>query len=79
MLAQHKIDLVINVPDSMDSHGVTDGFEMRRMAVDNGIGLLTDIKTAVLFVAALNRKRTREAAGRTFWGMESWQEYHCFE
>lgn len=77
LLRQHKLDLVINVPDSMDSQGLTDGFEMRRVAVDNGVGLVTDIKTAILFCQALHRKWTREAAGRPFWSIESWQEY-CF-
>merc|ERR1712007_363869 len=31
LLRAGKIDCVINVPDSMDSHGVTDGFELRRI------------------------------------------------
>jgi len=72
-----KIDLVINVPDSMDSAGTTDGFTMRRLAIDSGIGLITDIKTAVLLGQALHRKWSRESSGRPFWGLESWQEYNC--
>jgi len=72
-----KIDLVINVPDSMDSHAMTDGFTMRRLAIDSGIGLLTDIKVATLLGQALHRKWSRERTGRPFWGLESWQEYNC--
>merc|ERR1719265_376412 len=72
-----KIDLVINIPDSMDSAGMTDGFTMRRMAIDSGVSLLTDIKTAILFAQALHRKWSRESSGRPFWGLESWQEYNC--
>jgi carbamoyl-phosphate synthase small subunit len=79
LLRQHKLDLVINVPDSMDSQGLTDGFEMRRLAIDNGIGLMTDIKVATLFCQALHRKWSREANGRPFWSIESWQEYHFFD
>merc|ERR1719161_1025700 len=70
-----KIDLVINIPDSMDSAGATDGFMMRRMAIDSGIGLITDIKVATLLGQALHRKWSRERTNKPFWGLESWQEY----
>jgi len=75
LLQAGKIDLVINVPDSMDSHGVTDGFELRRMAVDSGTSLITDIKVAVLAVHSLHRKWTREKEGREFFTIKTWQEY----
>jgi len=75
MLRNGKIDLVINVPDSMDSQAVTDGFEIRRTAVDSGASLITDIKTAILTCQSLHRKWTREKAGRPFWSYSSWQEY----
>lgn len=75
LIRSNKIDLVINVPDSMDSAGATDGFVMRRMAIDSGIGLVTDIKTATLLGQALHRKWSRERSGKPFWGLESWQEY----
>jgi carbamoyl-phosphate synthase large subunit len=75
LLRGGKLDLVINVPDSMDSQALTDGFEMRRAAVDCGVPLLVDIKTAGLMVASLHRKWTREQSGRPFWSYSSWQEY----
>jgi carbamoylphosphate synthase large subunit len=75
LLQGGKLDLVINVPDSMDSQALTDGFEMRRAAVDSSTPLITDIKTAGLMVASLHRKWTREQAGRPFWSYSSWQEY----
>merc|ERR1712045_352050 len=75
LLRAGKIDLVINVPDSMDSQALTDGFEVRRMAVDSGIPLLVELKTAILTIIALHRKWTREAAGRDFWSIRSWKEY----
>merc|ERR1719277_2832682 len=70
-----KVDLVINVPDSMDSQGLTDGFELRRSAIDSGIPLLVEIKTAILAVMSLHRKWSRESAGREFWSIRSWKEY----
>merc|ERR1712117_355226 len=75
LLRGGKIDLVINVPDSMDSQALTDGFEVRRMAVDSGTPLLVELKTAILTVTGLHRKWMREAAGREFWSIRSWKEY----
>jgi carbamoyl-phosphate synthase small subunit len=74
MMREGKIDWLINVPDSMDSHGLTDGFEMRRSAVDSAVSLSVDIKTASLITMALHRKWTREKAGKKFWDISSWQE-----
>merc|ERR1719240_2000055 len=75
LLQTGRIDLVINVPDSMDSQALTDGFELRRAAVDSGVPLLVDMKTATLCVQSLHRKWSRERTGRVFWGYQSWQEY----
>merc|ERR1711937_175609 len=75
LLQAGKIDLVINVPDSMDSQAATDGFELRRMAVDSATPLITNIKTATLCVQSLHRKWGREKKGRDFWSFASWQEY----
>jgi carbamoylphosphate synthase large subunit/anthranilate/para-aminobenzoate synthase component II len=70
-----KIDLVINVPDSMDSASVTDGYQIRRNAVDSGTSLVTDLKTAAFTAQALHAKWSRELRGKDFWGYTSWQEH----
>jgi hypothetical protein len=75
LLQGGKLDLVINVPDSMDSQALTDGFEVRRAAIDSSTPLITDIKTAILMSMSLHRKWTRERAGRPFWSYSSWQEF----
>merc|ERR1711972_1064309 len=75
LLQGGKLDLVINVPDSMDSQALTDGFEVRRAAIDSSTPLITDIKTSILVVMSLHRKWTRESSGRAFWSYSSWQEY----
>jgi len=74
LLRDGKIDLVINVPDSMDSQALTDGFELRRAAVDSSVPLITDVKHAILMTVSLHRKWTREQAGKQFWDYSSWQE-----
>lgn len=70
-----KIEMVICVPSSADSESKTDGFAIRRAAVDCKVSFLSDIKEASLFVASLRRKHERESAGRVFFGLETWQEY----
>jgi len=75
LLTAGKIDLVINVPDSMDSMAVTDGFRMRRGAIDSATSLVTDIKIAILLVQSLHRKYLRESRGKAFWNYSSWQEH----
>merc|ERR1712151_1452778 len=75
LLRGGRIDLVINVPDSMDSQALTDGFELRRMAVDSGTPLLVELKVAIMTVTSLHRKWIRESAGREFWSIRPWKEY----
>ena len=75
LLQAGKMDMVINVPDCMDSSGMTDGFKMRRGAIEAGVPLITDIKTAIFACSALHRKWQRESSGKSFWDICSWQEY----
>lgn len=79
LISNGKIDLVINVPDSMDSQGVTDGFKIRRLAVDSSVSLLNDVKTTRLFIESLYRKHLRESAGKPFWGIDNWQHYQTLD
>eukprot|EP00455_Lapot_gusevi_P002905 TRINITY_DN1119_c0_g1_i4.p1 TRINITY_DN1119_c0_g1~~TRINITY_DN1119_c0_g1_i4.p1 ORF type:complete len:1506 (-),score=632.79 TRINITY_DN1119_c0_g1_i4:111-4553(-) len=66
-LREGKIDLVINIPDQNDNKEVTDGYEMRRTAVDFGISLLTNIKSANLFAHAVAKVKK--------FHIKSWDEY----
>jgi carbamoyl-phosphate synthase large subunit len=54
-LKQRKIDLVINIPLSTEKQEVTDGYHIRRTAVDFGIGLFTNEKCVKLFAKSLQR------------------------
>eukprot|EP00439_Symbiodinium_sp_Y106_P070103 s3034_g12.t1 len=75
MLQTGKIDLVIDIPDSMDSDALTDGFKIRRGAIESAVSLITDIKTAIFTCSAMHRKWVRESSGKPFWDVCSWQEY----
>jgi len=69
----------MGTPSSMDSQGATDGFEIRRAAVDSGSQLLTNLNQAKMFVEAMLYKWNREKTGKQFWGIESWQDYQSME
>lgn len=66
-LREGKIDLVINVPEGSDTSGLTEGYEIRRTAVDFAIPLISNIKCATLFVASIERVKK--------FHIKSWDEY----
>lgn len=64
------IDLVINVPRSLERKDLTSGYLIRRKAVDYGISLLTNIQAANLFCEALWKIRDLEELQ-----VKPWSEY----
>ncbi|MEZ4390784.1 MAG: carbamoyl-phosphate synthase large subunit [Polyangiales bacterium] len=60
LLRSGRIDLVINIPRSYDRQGLPDGYRIRRLAVDLGIPLLTNLQLARLAVEAFHRYDTRD-------------------
>ena len=54
-IKEKQLDLVINEPESGDKEGTTDGFRIRRAAVDFGVSLVTNAKCAVLLSIALEK------------------------
>ena len=51
------IDLVINIPDSMNSASETDGYRIRRATVDYSVSLITNAKCTILLATAIERMR----------------------
>ena len=64
------IDLVINIPRSLERNDLTSGYLVRRKTVDYGIGLLTNIQAANLFVDALWKIRDTDELM-----VKPWREY----
>lgn len=62
-----EIDLVINIPFSYDKLEFDDSYEIRRLAVDLSIPLITNIQLAKLFIEAIEEKVELE--------IKSWNEY----
>uniref|UniRef100_A0A7S2TN06 carbamoyl-phosphate synthase (ammonia) n=1 Tax=Lotharella oceanica TaxID=641309 RepID=A0A7S2TN06_9EUKA len=70
-LKEGKIDMVINIPEAMGLEELTDGYRIRRTAVDFGVSLISNLKCAKLLVAALVwlKKNPEE------FEVKCWQDY----
>ncbi len=52
LLHQHKIDMVVNIPKNLTSHELTNGYKIRRAAIDLNIPLITNPRLASTFIDA---------------------------
>jgi hypothetical protein len=75
-IREKKIDLLINIPRKENTQDLTDGYHIRRTAVDFSIPLIPNIKNAVLMVGAFEKIGLR--GGWTKYPeftIKSWDEY----
>jgi len=70
LIGQRKIDLIINVPTASGINTNTDGFLIRRMAVDHHIPLVTNLQIAQIMLQCLI-----DFKAKTPESILSWQEY----
>ncbi|MBP5501755.1 MAG: carbamoyl-phosphate synthase (glutamine-hydrolyzing) large subunit, partial [Bacteroidales bacterium] len=68
-IADHKIDLVINIPKNQTKRELTNGYKIRRAAIDHNIPLMTNARLAKAFISAFCQKDINDLA------IKSWQEY----
>eukprot|EP00466_Bigelowiella_natans_P007526 jgi/Bigna1/92959/estExt_fgenesh1_pm.C_1150005 len=59
-LKDGKIDLLINIPEHFGQQELTDGYRIRRTAVDFNVSLISNLKVASLLVASLITCRNLE-------------------
>jgi len=69
-LESGKIDLVINVPRSLERRDLSSGYLIRRKSVDFGVSLFTNIQAAELFVDSLVAVTSMEDLK-----IKPWREY----
>lgn len=69
MLNNHKIDLVINIPRNHSVKEVTNGYRIRRTAIDRNIPLITNARLASAFIKAFCAMSPEELE------IKSWQEF----
>ena len=69
MISDHKVDLVINIPKNRTKRELTNGYHIRRGAIDHNIPLITNARLASAFMDAICRKGMEDVQ------IKSWQEY----
>jgi len=69
IIAGHKVDLIINIPKNHTKRELTNGYRIRRGAVDHNIPLLTNARLASAFVKAFLAKPIDTI------GITPWQDY----
>ncbi len=70
LLHQHKIDMVINIPKDLTPRELTNGYKIRRAAIDLNIPLITNARLATAFINAFCNITPDQLA------IKSWQEYN---
>jgi len=69
MLEERKFDLVMNISFEYGREEFEDEYKMRRLAVDFGIPLITNLQLAALFVDSLSKKKAEDLK------IKAWDEY----
>ena len=72
LLHEHRIDMVVNIPKNLSSGELTNGYRIRRAAIDLNIPLITNARLASAFIHAFCTINMDELA------IKSWNEdiYH---
>jgi carbamoyl-phosphate synthase large subunit len=55
IIEQKKVDFIINIPKNYSHEEITDGYKMRRRAIDLNIPLITNVQLARLVVETLKK------------------------
>ena len=69
LLHSHQIDMVVNIPKDLTSHELTNGYKIRRAAIDLNVPLITNSRLASAFIQAFCTVELDEI------GIKSWTEY----
>ena len=69
LMREHKIDMVVNIPKDLTAGELTNGYKIRRAAVDLNIPLLTNSRLAAAFIQAFCTIKPEDLA------IKSWEEY----
>ncbi|MEA5127017.1 MAG: carbamoyl-phosphate synthase (glutamine-hydrolyzing) large subunit [Proteiniphilum sp.] len=70
MIAQKKFDLIINIPKNLTEKELTNGYKIRRGAIDYNIPLITNARLASAFIKAFCRMPQDEIE------IKHWGEYN---
>ena len=70
MIQAHQLDLIINVPKNHSNRELTNGYRIRRGAIDHNIPLMTNVRLAKAFIEAFCALSLDDVK------IKSWQEYN---
>ena len=70
MIAAHKFDLIVNVPKNHSKRELTNGYRIRRGAIDHNTPLMTNVRLAKAFIEAFTAMSEEDIK------IKSWQEYN---
>ena len=70
MIAAHRFDLIVNVPKNHSKRELTNGYRIRRGAIDHNIPLMTNVRLAKAFIEAFTAMKQEDVQ------IKSWQEYN---
>lgn len=69
MIAEHKFDLIVNIPKNHTKRELTNGYRIRRGAIDHNIPLITNARLASAFIEAFCEMKLEDIP------IKSWQEF----
>ena len=69
MLHRHEIDLVVNIPKDLTVSELTNGYKIRRAAIDLNVPLITNSRLATAFINAFCRVKLDDI------DIKAWSEY----
>ena len=69
MIAEHRFDLIVNIPKNHTKRELTNGYRIRRGAIDHNIPLITNARLAGAFIEAFCHMDVKDIS------IKSWQEY----
>ena len=69
LLHEKKIDMVVNIPKDLTPHELTNGYKIRRAAIDLNVPLITNSRLASAFIQAFCALRLDDI------DIKSWAEY----
>ena len=68
MISEHKFDLIVNIPKNHSKRELTNGYRIRRGAIDHNIPLMTNARLAKAFIEAFCQMKQEDIQ------IKSWQE-----
>ena len=71
MIQDHQLDLIINVPKNHTNRELTNGYRIRRGAIDHNIPLMTNVRLAKAFIEAFCALKMEDIK------IKGWQEYNA--